>query len=120
MYNYLFEEMLEASEARREELFPKAQPRNNGRGYRRKVRRAKDRRLRTIIEQSCYGPHRGYLDYGRVDGVWQPIGTHIKYPKASRKQQWIKRATSHRMRKADIPRKGNYYRRLFDYWNTMY
>ena len=36
-------------------------------------------------------------------------------------QSFIKRETSLRIRRCrDVPAKGNYYRRLFDYWWTLY
>ena len=48
-------------------------------------------------------------------------GKYIKYPKNSNCQRWMKRETSRKSRNCqDLPRKGNYYRRLFDYWWTLY
>ena len=66
---------------------------------------------------------------GEILLLWQnantltklPAGKYIKYPKNSNCQRWIKRETSRRFRNCEeLPRKGNYYRRLFDYWWTMY
>ena len=46
---------------------------------------------------------------------------YIKYPKNSNCQRWIKRETSRRIRSCrNAPAKGNFYRRLFDYWWTLY
>ena len=48
-------------------------------------------------------------------------GKYIKYPKNSNCQRWIKRETSRRIRSCrNAPAKGNFYRRLFDYWWTLY
>ena len=59
------------------------------------------------------------LDY--VNGQHVPIGTYIKYPKNSSRQRWCKKASSARVRKyMDLPSKGNSYRRVFDYWWTLY
>ena len=52
-----------------------------GRAYRRAMRDKKDRRLRNIITNCGYIPHAGYIDWDLVDGVWQPVGKYIKYPK---------------------------------------
>lgn len=93
--------------------------RKTGRAYRRMMKQKKDADLRKIMNYG-YAPHIGYIDWGFVDGVWQPIGTHIKYPAASRKQRYMKRLTSKIARKANLPKKGNGYRKLFDYWWTMY
>lgn len=48
-------------------------------------------------------------------------GKYIKYPKHSHCQRWMKRLTSKKTRRCtDLVRKGNEYRRLFDYWWTLY
>ena len=94
--------------------------RNTGRLYRRKSAILKRDRLMHIISKGTYKPHAGYVDYDWVDGVWRQVGTHIKYPANSRLQRWAKKETSKRVRRDDIPEKGNSYRKVFDYWNTMY
>lgn len=69
----------------------------------------------------AYAPHRGYIDWGFSGRTLLHTGKYIKYPKNSNCQRWIKRETSLRIRRCrDVPAKGNYYRRLFDYWWTLY
>jgi len=94
--------------------------RKTGRRYRRMMATHKTTELRKIVTQS-YAPHAGYVQWEEIDGVWVPAGKYIKYPKNSNTQKWIKRYTGKKMRRShDIPHKGNHYRRLFDYWGTMY
>ena len=74
-----------------------------------------------ITNYGRYAPHVGYIDWGFDGQTLLHSGKYIKYPKNSNCQRWIKKETSHRMRHCpDAPRKGNYYRRLFDYWWTLY
>ena len=92
---------------------------------RRRMRRAtkirkNDRRLR-ITYYGGFAPHRGYVDWEFDGRTLLHSGTYIKYPKNSNCQRWIKRETSRRIRNCkEVPTKGNFYRRLFDYWGTMY
>lgn len=77
--------------------------------------------LLQIINYGGYAPHRGYIDYGYEGKTLLHSGEHIKYPKNSNCQRWLKELTSRRMRNCrDVPRKGNYHRRLVDYWWTLY
>lgn len=111
---------IEISEQQRIELLPPAPKRKTGRAYRRAMKLRKYKRLFSIVTNS-YVPHAGYVDWSIVDGRHIPNGTYIKYPKNSNCQQWIKRETSGRQRRcSDMPHKGNFYRRLFDYWWTLY
>lgn len=72
-------------------------------------------------DRDGYRPHAGYVDWSYVDGKWMPTGKYIKYPKNSNCQNWCKKASSARVRKyMDLPHKGNSYRRVFDYWWTLY
>ena len=104
-------------------LTESAQPsvsRRSGTAYRREMRIRKNDRLMRIVTRS-YVPHAGYIDYGFNGETLLHSGKYIKYPKNSNCQRWIKRETSRRFRNCmDIPSKGNYYRRLFDYWWTLY
>ncbi|MPM00590.1 hypothetical protein SDC9_46817 [bioreactor metagenome] len=85
------------------------------RALRRHYGLAKEKRLRKIIKFGGYAPHRGYVDYDFVDGIWRPAGTHIKYPARSNTQKWIKQMTSKKVRKInDVPHY-NGYRRYIDY-----
>ena len=91
------------------------------RAMRRYTQVQKTDRLLRIINSGGYAPHRGYIDWGFDGNTLLHSGKHIKYPKNSNCQRWIKRETSKRARNhRDIPIKGNYYRRLFDYWWTLY
>ena len=65
--------------------------------------------------------HAGYIDYGFEGNTLLHSGKYIKYPKNSNCQRWMKQETSRKFRNCqDLPRKGNYYRCLFDYWWTLY
>ena len=92
---------------------------------RRRVRRIvkvrKNDNLLKIINYGGYAPHRGYIDWGFHRRTLLHSGKYIKYPKNSNCQKWIKRETSRRIRNCrEVPVKSNYYRRLFDYWWTLY
>ncbi|WP_418242257.1 hypothetical protein [Dysosmobacter sp.] len=81
----------------------------------------KSDRLLRIINYGGYAPHRGYIDWGFDGQTLLHSGKHIKYPKNSNCQRWIKRETSRKIRNCrSTPVKGNFYRRLFDYWWTLY
>ena len=58
----------------------------------------------------------GYTDWGWKDGVYQPVGRYIQYPKNSNRQTFWKTYSNRKIRryKGNI-RKGNSYRRHFDY-----
>lgn len=76
--------------------------------HRREKERSKETKLRKIINHSGYAPHIGYIS---VD--------HIIHSSNSNCQRWMKRLTSKRARKTDIPN-GNSYRRVYDYWWNLY
>lgn len=90
--------------------------RKTGRAYRRQQAKKKDKRLRDIIASSGYKPMIGYIEYDFVDGTWKEVGNHIKYPRNSNAQRFLKRQSNKKVRrhKETIP-KGNSYRKLFDY-----
>lgn len=99
---------------------PQAPKRHTGRRYRREKCVQKNDRLMKIISRR-YIPHAGYIDYGFGGDTLLHSGKSIKYPKNSNCQRWMKHTTGHRVRHfKDIPIKGNFYRRLFDYWWTLY
>ena len=94
--------------------------RRTGSAYRREMRIRKNDALMRIVTRR-YVPHAGYIDYGFDGDTLLHSGKYIKYPKNSNCQRWMKRETSRKSRNCrDLPRKGNYYRRLFDYWWTLY
>lgn len=91
------------------------------RRYRRINRNRKREDLLRIIDYKNFSPHIGYVDYSFNGIEYVRTGKHIKYPKNSNCQKLMKKATSHRNRTSkDIPQKGNYYRRLLDYWWILY
>ena len=111
---------IEASEQQRADLLPPQPKRRTGRAYRRMMNERKFKHLFRIVTHG-YRPHAGYVDWSYVDGKWMPTGKYIKYPKNSNCQNWCKKASSARVRKyMDLPHKGNSYRRVFDYWWTLY
>ena len=98
----------------------KVPKRKTGSRYRRDMKVRKNDRLMRIVVRK-YIPHAGYVDYGFEGKTLLHSGKYIKYPKNSSCQRWIKRETSRRMRKCnDLPKKGNYYRRIVDYWWELY
>ena len=99
----------------------KSDKRKTGRLYRRIQSKKKDERLRNIISYDRYNPAVGYIDYGYVDGIWKEVGNHIKYPRDSNFQRYLKRQSNKKIRKhkGTIP-KGNFYRKMFEYWWQLY
>lgn len=94
------------------------QQKQSRRPYARENRVKKDDRLLRII-QRYYIPHAGYVDCGFDSTTLLHSGKYIKYPKHSHCQRWMKRLTSKKTRRCtDLVRKGNEYRRLFDYGRT--
>lgn len=87
----------------------------------REMKVRKDDRLLKIINHGGYAPHIGYVDWGFNGKTLLHSGKYIKYPKNSNCQRWMKRLTSKKARRySDFTGKGNQYRRLFDYWWTLY
>lgn len=91
------------------------EPRKTGRAYRRKMRKQKKEKLMRIMTYG-YKSGIGYTDWGWKDGVYQPVGSYIQYPKNSNRQTFWKTYSNRKIRryKGNI-RKGNSYRRHFDY-----
>ncbi|MBR1454836.1 MAG: hypothetical protein IJ593_09395 [Lachnospiraceae bacterium] len=88
---------------------------------RRKSRVYRNDRLLKIINTKKYAPHIGYIDYGFDGDTLLHSGKYIKYPKNSNVRKDIKRSTSKRIRRYGLTtKKGNQYRRLLDYWWTLY
>ena len=113
-------ERLAQIEEQRLASLPPVSKRRTGQAYRRRMHIKKNDELLRIVTRH-YVPHAGYVDWGFDGRTLLHSGTYIKYPKNSNCQKWIKRETSRRFRRRlDLPRKGNAYRRLFDYWWTLY
>ena len=98
----------------------KANPRKTGSAYRRMMKKQKKDRLMEIITRGRHNSAAGYVDCDFVDGEWKPVGKYIKYPRNSNKQRFFKRYSSKRVRRRDLPFKGNGYRRYCDYWWALY
>ena len=91
-----------------------------GSAYRREMRIRKNDALMRIVTRR-YVPHAGYIDYGFDGNTLLHSGKYIKYPKNSNRQRLCKKASNARVRRyMDLPCKGNSYRRVFDYWWTLY
>ena len=89
--------------------------RKTGRAYRRAMLRKHTDARKRIILRKKYDPRPGHLDWKRVDGVWQPVGKYIKYPKNSRNQRFWKRHSNRIVRKTKEIYKGNQYRKCSEY-----
>ncbi len=86
-----------------------------GKVYRRDMQDKKDRRLRKIIDE-CHGkPSAGSITHAWVDGVWQPVGEYIRYPKNSNIQKYLKRQTKRKVRRSGPFPNGNGYRKCIEY-----
>lgn len=56
------------------------EPRKTGRAYRRKMSKQKKEKLMRIMTYG-YKSGIGYTDWGWKDGVYQPVGSYIQYPR---------------------------------------
>nr|WP_276855923.1 hypothetical protein [Intestinimonas timonensis] len=94
---------------------------SRGRGYRRLQNIKHGEKLLFLIRHLGYAPHIGYIDGGFDSGRLLHSGFHIKQPRSSGTQQYLKRKTSRAVRRCtELPPKGNRYRRLVEYWWTLY
>ena len=99
----------------------KFQSRKERRRNQRKTKNQKNDRRLEIIHYGWYAPHIGIIDNDFEGKSLLHSGYHIKYPKNSNFQGWMKKETNKRIRNTlTLPMKGNHYRRLFDYWWTWY
>lgn len=95
--------------------------RRTGRRYRRRKSQEKSDRRLAIIQLSGYAPHRGYVGWDFKGRTLLHTGRYIKYPKNSKGQRWLKRVSGKKVRNYPyLPQKGNGYRRVFDYWWSLY
>lgn len=86
-----------------------------GRAYRRLETAKKNRKRLRIVTAFHPSPRAGSVEWGRVDGVWQPTGTHIKYPKNSNMQKYLKRQSRRKVRRSEPFPNGNSYRKCMEY-----
>ena len=95
--------------------------RKTGRAYRRSREKIKTKRLFEIISNG-YNPARGYVKHHLDEnGEWIP-NSYIRYPKHSHPQKFLKGYSNKVIRRnsESLPPKGNHYRRLIEYWWTLY
>ena len=83
--------------------------------YRRAMAAKKDRRLRKIITEYRCKPTVGYVDRAWVEGALQPVGDHIRYPKNSNIQKYLKRQSRRKVRRSAPFPNGNAYRKCMEY-----
>ncbi len=96
--------------------------RHSARRYRRMQRVRHLDHLLFLIQHSGYAPYIGYImgDYEWLRTLLHS-GLHIQYMKSSNRQQYLKRKANRKVRKYHgLPKKGNQYRKVFDYWWTLY
>ena len=96
--------------------------RRSGRQYRRLQRVRHMDHLLFLLQHCGYAPNIGYImgDYEELTTLLHS-GLHIQYMKSSNCQQYLKRKANHMVRKyRGLPKKGNQYRKVFDYWWTLY
>ena len=96
--------------------------RHTGRQYRRIQRVKHSDHLLFLIQHSRYAPNIGYImgDYEELRTLLHS-GLHIQYMKSSNRQQYLKRKANRKVRKYHgLPKKGNQYRKVFEYWWTLY
>ena len=88
----------------------------------RRIRRVRKNDALMRITKLCgYAPCRGYIDHGFAGHTLLHSGKYIKHEKNSKHQRYLKRKTSREWRNcSDPPTKGNYYRRLQEYWWELY
>ena len=91
-----------------------------GKAFRRTMADVKERRLMRILTECRYTPHAGCIDCAWVNGVWQPVGNHIKYPKNSNMQKYLKRQSKRKVRRSEFLPDGNGYRKCMEYQWQFY
>lgn len=96
--------------------------RRSGRQYRRTQCVRHSDHLLFLIQHSRYAPNMGYI-MGDYEGLRTLLhsGLHIQYMKSSDRQQYLKRRSNRKVRKYfGLSKKGNQYRKVFEYWWTLY
>ena len=86
-----------------------------GKAYRRYMQEMKNRQLLKILTECRYTPNAGYVEHAWVDGTWQVVGNHIKYPKNSKMQKYLKRKSKRKVRRTEFLPNGNSYRKCMEY-----
>ena len=92
--------------------------RKTGSEYRREMKSKSFYRRREICGRSC-NPSVGMVKSDYIDGEWVD-GSYIKYSSRSSRQRCYKKHSNKRVRKMDVPMRGNGYRKQFDYKWILY
>ena len=92
--------------------------RKTGRAYRRHMRVIKKKKRMAIMTYG-YRPTVGYTEWGYRNGVYQPVGNYIKFPKNSKAQAYWKRLSNKKVRHSKV-QSGSAYKKCFDYWWALY
>lgn len=93
---------------------------SRGAAYRRKMKRKHRDKKFQILRRSGYHFTYRRMGWEFTDGIWQPVGNYLKYPKNSNSQQYWKRHSNKLIRRRKEAFRGNRYRRCFDYSWTLY
>lgn len=96
--------------------------RKTGRAYRRKMRRNHAEKFcNEYKRRKRYSPG-PYPSYSYIDGEYVLTGNYICYPQNSRNKVYFKKVSSKTIRrnKLNLPRKGNWCHKLFDYKWAVY
>lgn len=89
------------------------------RAYRRHKKRQKTKRLMEIEDHTYIGTL--WFNYGFDEaGNWKRIGAYPKRQKNSNKQRFYKRYSNRIIRKSETVYQNGKYRKVFDYWWTLY
>ena len=93
-------------------------PKDKRRARRYKSIKKEDAKYQFAKNYKGYNPKVGWIEYAYVDGIKQPVGNHLKKMHNSNLQKEIKRRASRKVRRFnfEVTAKGNYYRRVVDYW----
>ena len=86
-----------------------------GRAYRRYMERKHKRRLIKIITTCHPKPWIGGFKHVKKDGEWTIVESHIKYPKNSNIQKYLKRQSRRLIRRSGEIPNGNSYKKYMEY-----
>ena len=76
--------------------------------------------LGRFVMEHIHTPTHAARGYERITTLLHS-GLHIQYMKSSNRQQYLKRKGNRKDRKYHcLPKKGNLYRKVFDYWWELY
>lgn len=94
--------------------------RKGGMAFRRKMKAKHLNKRVKIISKCGYNPAVGRVDWEWENETVRPTGRYIKYPRNSNAQKYFKRHSNKIIRRKKVAYNGNQYRKVFDYWWTLY